>query len=178
MRTPAWQRIKGFGRQKRILAAIFVSAAVLAACATGPPVRTDVQQVLRQPAEFKNERVELTGYIKDFTPAQGDLYRTLLFTLEQGPDERLLVVGAGDTAEAIAKASLLVEQAYEAQEPVIVVGKLKLSETAPPELRLESVRYKGKEIDITAGPRPRRGGLSIGGGVVTGSIGIGATITP
>jgi hypothetical protein len=178
MKPAAFQSAFSHGRRRALSAAAFVITALALGCATGPATRVGVDEVMRQPKEYKNERVELTGLVEDYKPVQGDIYRTLIFTLAQAPEEKILVVGAGYTAEAIAKASFLLEQAYEAKEPITVVGKLKLNEKAPPEVQLESIRYRGQEVKITGGPRTRPGGLSIGGGVVTGSIGIGATITP
>ncbi|RJP19541.1 MAG: hypothetical protein C4520_12715 [Candidatus Abyssobacteria bacterium SURF_5] len=165
-------------RRRVVSCAAFLALAVFASCASGPPVRVGVDQVLDQPQAFKNERVELTGFVEDLKPVQGDVYRTLFFTLAGHPDGEILVSGAGYTAEAIAKASFLVQQAYEEHEPVTIVGKLKVDEKAPPELKLESIRYRGQEVEIKSGPTTRPGRLSIGGGVVTGSVGIGATIHP
>ena len=160
-------------------AAIFLAIAFSSGCATMPPARVGVGDVLQHPQEYKNKRVELTGLVGDYKPAQGDVYRTLVFTLGRQPGRELLVVGTGYTAEAIAKASFLVEQAYEANEPITVSGKLKLPKNAPPELRLETIRYKSQEIKVNKGPRTRPGfGFSVGGAYITPSIGIGATIHP
>ncbi len=154
-----------------------VLAVLLAACTTAPPTRTDINQATRQAQSYENKRVQLTGLVKDFRPAQGDIYRTLVFTLAQPDEGEIMVAGAGYTAEAIARGSLLVERAYEEQEPLTVTGKLKLKNGSAPELQLESVSYKGQDVKITRGPSTRPG-ISFGGGVVTGSIGIGATISP
>jgi hypothetical protein len=160
-------------------AALLLAIAFSAECATVPPARVGVEDVLQHPQEYKGKRVELTGLVLDYKPAQGDIYRTLFFTLGRQPEGELLVVGTGYTAEAIAKASFLVEQAFEAHEPITVSGKLKLPKNAPPELRLESIRYKGQEIKTTKGPKTRPGfGFSVGGAYITPSIGIGATIHP
>jgi hypothetical protein len=160
-------------------AALLLAIAFSAGCATVSPARVNVGDVLQHPQDYKNKRVELTGLVLDYKPAQGDVYRTLIFTLGPHPEGELLVVGTGYRAEAIAKASFLVEQAYEANEPITVSGKLKLPKNAPPELRLETIRYKGQEIKVNKGPRTRPGfGFSVGGAYITPSIGIGATIHP
>jgi starvation-inducible outer membrane lipoprotein len=169
--------LKSADRRLILPAAFLFVAFLLAGCATAP-VPASIDQVLQQPQAYEGKRVELTGLVKEYKPAQGDVYRTLLFTLSQDSGGDIWVIGAGYTAEAIAKASLLVEQAFEAREPVTVVGKLKKNKQGPPELQLQSIRYKGQEIEIKKGPTTRGSGFSIGGGVVSGSIGIGATITP
>ncbi|MBI5117200.1 hypothetical protein HZA56_12060 [Candidatus Poribacteria bacterium] len=162
-----------------------------ATCATTQPVRLDARDVAANPQTYANQRVELTGYILDYQPPAGDTYRTWNFTFGLSPTEKFAVSVAGYTAASIAKASRLAERAYRNQEPVTVVGKLKVDSKAGvvtgdgaavaqavrAELKLESIECKGEKINVTAGPRSQPG-LSVGGWYFTPSIGIGATITP
>lgn len=152
-------------------------------CATTPPARLDLSEAVANPQAHKNERVELTGHVITYEPARGDAYRTLLFTIGYGPDKKIAVFSSGYTADAIAKASALVEEAFDANEPLTVVGKLKVAPDAETaggaELRLESVEYKGQKIDVTRGRKTRPGfSVGVGGWYFTPSVGVGATITP
>ncbi|UCD58376.1 MAG: hypothetical protein JSV16_04470 [Candidatus Hydrogenedentota bacterium] len=165
-----------------IRTAVFLLAASWAAgCATTAPVKLELNEVITNPQAHKNERVEVTGDVIDYEPARGDAYRTLQFTLGLGPDEKILVFSAGYTADAIAKASKLVEEAFRAREPITVAGKLRVGPEAETvggvELRLERVEYRGRKIDVTRGRRTRPG-FEVGAWHVTPSIGIGATFTP
>ena len=150
-------------------------------CARTAPLKADLRDVLDDPDAHKGERIELTGHVIDYEPAGGDTYRTLNFTLGLGLDDKILVYGAGYTAEAIAKASQLLGEAFEAGGPVTVSGKLRIdpdAETdAAAELRLESVEYGGRKINVTRG-RKTRPGFEVGGWHFTPSIGIGMTFTP
>jgi len=150
-------------------------------CATTAPARLDLGEVVTNPEVHRNKRVELTGYVFDYEPARGDVYRTLYFTVGSSPEEKIGVGCEGYTAGAIEKASRLVEQAFEAREPITVVGKVRIETKddtiSRHELQLESVRYREQEIVVTRG-RKTSPGFEIGGWHVTPSIGIQATIIP
>jgi hypothetical protein len=147
-------------------------AGLVAGCATADPARLDIPVVLENPQAHRNERIELSGYVIDYEPARGDTYRTLVFTLGGESGEKILVSAAGYSAEAIAKASILVREAYEASATITVTGKLtvaKNDESAVPELSLRTIEYGGQKIDVTKGHRtkPR---FNIGVGVGVGFI--------
>jgi hypothetical protein len=135
--------------------------------------------VLSDPGAYDNQRVELTGKVVDYEPARGDTYRTLYFSLGFGPDETMAVSYSGYEADAIAKASALVSDAFETGGILIVVGELKAGEGegASTELVLESVEFGGRRIDVTRG-RKTRTGFEVGGFHIVPSIGIGATFSP
>jgi hypothetical protein len=152
-----------------------------AGCATTAPTRADLSSVAENPQNYRNQRLELTGKVIDYEPARGDTYRTLLFTLGVGPTKKIPVFASGYTAEAIAKASQLVGEAHTANQPLTVTGKMKIGKTendpAAAELRLESVEYAGRKVDVKHGQKTRPG-FQVGGFVFTPSVGVGATITP
>ena len=125
---------------------------------------------------YHNRRVELEGLVIDYEPAIGDMYRTLYFTIGLGPREKIAVFTSGDRADAIAKASDLVGEAFQACEPVVVVGKLKADQGTVAELRLEWVGYAGRIIDVTRG-RKTQPGFDAGGIRIVPSIGISTTIS-
>ena len=158
-----------------------IMAGVFGACATAAPTRLDLQDLAVNPRAHKNERIEVTGHVVDYEPARGNAYRTLYFTLGLEPDGKIAVFSSGYTADAIAKASALVREAFEAREPLTVVGKLKIDEKAEAEpvaeLRLESVEYGGRKVRVNRGRRTRSG-MSVGGWYFRPSIGIGATFSP
>lgn len=159
---------------------ILATTLFLVDCARTAPVQRDILEVTANPETYKNERVEVTGNIIDYEPARGDAYRTLSFTIGSGPRQKLNAFVAGYNADAIAKASTLIGEAFEAGEPITATGKIKVDskvEQAIPELSLESVEYDGRKIDVKRG-RKTRSGLSIGGGYFGSSIGVGATVTP
>ncbi len=159
---------------------IFTVALSLVNCARTAPVQRDILEVTANPQTHKNERIEVTGKVINYEPARGDSYRTLSFTMGVGQQQKLNAFIGGHNADAIAKASTLVGEAFEAGKPVTVIGKVKIDskvEQAIPELRLESVEYEGQNIDVTQGKKTRSG-LSIGGGYFGSSIGIGATVSP
>lgn len=159
---------------------VVFAMAWLQGCASAPPARTDVGEILSGPQDYRNERVELTGNVLDFDPARGDTYRTLDFLLGYGEGERIRVFYAGYTAEAISKASALVGKAYEKNEPVTVVGKVRVEKNNPdavPELKLESVEYGGEKVNVGGGPSTRPG-FSVGGWYFTPSVGVGVTLHP
>ena len=154
--------------------------ALMAGCATTAPTRLDLGSVLDNPMAHKNKRVELTGNVLDYEPARGDTYRTLFFALGFGPDEKIPVSVAGYNAEAIAKASALVKEAFDSREQLTAVGKLKVEAdegAGSPELKLDAVEYRGRKIDVTRG-RKTQPGFEVGGFVFSPSIAVGATITP
>ena len=149
-------------------------------CARIAPVQRDILEITANPQAHKNERIEVAGNVINYEPARGDAYRTLSFTMGVGPQEKIAVFIAGHNADAIAKASTLIGEAFEAGKSITAIGKVKIdskAEQAVPELRLESVEYEGRKIDVTRG-RKARPGLRIGGGYFGSSVGIGATITP
>jgi len=153
---------------------------LLSACARTAPTRVDMGHVLSNPEPYDNKRVELRSRVIDFEPAQGDTYRTLHFTLGLGPNEKIPVFASGHTADSIEKASVLIGEAYSERGLLIVVGKLKAYEgTAPAaaELKLETVEYNGRIIDVTKG-RQTQPGFDAGGIRIVPSIGIGVTINP
>ena len=135
--------------------------------------------VLADPGVYNNQRVELTGQVIDYEPARGDTYRTLHFTLGFGPEEKISVFCSGYGADAIAKSSNLVGEAFEAAGTLIVIGKLKAGkgDRTSAELALESVEFGGRRIDVARG-RKTRTGFEVGGFHITPSIGIGATFSP
>ena len=156
-----------------------IIAGLFSACATSPPLRPDMHNVLADPGVYNNQRVELTGQVIDYEPAIGDTYRTLHFKLGFGPEEKISVFCSGYGADAIAKASNLVGEAFETGGTLLVVGKLKAGEGdgTSAELALESVEFGGRRIDVTRG-RKTRTGFEVGGFHITPSIGIGATFSP
>ncbi len=161
-------------------AALPAAAILFCACATVPPLRPEMSHVLAEPDTYRNERVELSGRVVDYEPASGDRYRTLYFTLGAGPEEKIPVFGSGYGADAIAKASDLVGEAFRAGEPLTVVGRLKTSGGSDPgraELKLESVEFGGRRIDVTKG-RKTQPGFEVGGFHIVPSIGISATFSP
>lgn len=161
-------------------AVLIVAAGILSGCASAPPARVDLRQTFFNPQAYHNERVELIGYVVDYEPAGGDTYRTLHFTLGLGPDEKVAVFGSGYTADAIAKASGMVGEAFEGREPVSVIGKLKVAggpDGAGAELRLESVEYKGRKIHVARG-RKTRPGFDVGGWRIVPSVGISTSFSP
>ncbi len=175
--------IPSFLRNGVLVGAFLLIVACAAGCATTAPARLDLAEAVENPQAHKNKRVELTGHVVTYEPARGDAYRTLHFTIGYGPDEKIAVFSSGYTADAIAKASALVEEAFDAGEPLTVVGKLKVAPdaktTAGAELRLESVEYKGQKIDVRRGRKTRPGfSVGVGGWYFTPSVGVGATITP
>lgn len=161
--------------------AVLVSCvAVIPSCATSKPVRTDVETVVGNLETYKNEYVELTAHVIDYEPDRGDTYRTLYFTIGLEPDEKIAVSAAGYTAEAISKASILVGEAFEAHGLLTVTGKLKVGkqqQSTAAELKLRSVEYEGRKIDVRQG-RKTKPGFRVGGAVISPSIGIGVTFSP
>jgi hypothetical protein len=137
-----------------------------------------VQTVLGDPAAFDNRRIELTGQVIDYEPAIGDIYRTLRFIFGSDAGQAITIIYSGYEADAIAKASILVGDAFEAGGILTVVGTLSAGEGdgASAEVTLESVEYKGRRIDI-AGGRKTRTGFEAGGFHITPSIGIGVTFS-
>lgn len=154
------------------MAALLILINLVSACATSP-TRLDINNILTASHAYHNRRVELTGNVIDYEPAAGDTYRTFQFTLGIGPEEKIRVSGSGYTADAIAKASDLVWEALVAREPLTVVGTIEADEGVPPELRLESVEYEGRRIDVTRGRNARRG---LGGFRIVPSFGLNITI--
>jgi hypothetical protein len=151
---------------------------LLPACATIPPTSLELDDALSNPEAYKGKRLELTGFVIEYEPARGDVYRTLQFTLGYGPEEKLRVYAAGYTADAITKASILVRNAYESGKPLTVTGKLELgAPDSHPELKLETIEYLGEKINVSRGPRTSSG-FELGGWQFVPSIGIEATITP
>ena len=149
---------------------LLLGAGMTAGCATTAPVRLDISSVLQNPQTYKNKNIELTGHVVDYEPIRGDTYRTLVFTLGVEPDEKIFVSAAGYSAEAIAKASILVREAHEEHEHITVTGKLKVAkdqESAAPELKLKTVAYGGQKIDVTGGRRTQpRFNVGVGIGVI------------
>ena len=161
-------------------AVLLIAAGILSGCASAPPTSVDLRETFFNPQAYHNERVELVGYVVDYEPAGGDTYRTLHFTLGLGPDEKVAVFGSGYTADAIAKASGMVGEAFEDREPVSVIGKLKVAggpDGPGAELRLESVEYKGRKIDVARG-RKTRPGFDVGGWRIVPSVGISTSFSP
>jgi len=159
---------------------IFTVGLSLINCARTTPVQRDILEVTANPQVHKNERVEVVGKVINYEPARGDAYRTLSFTMGDGSHEKIAVFIAGYNADAIAKASTLIGEAFEAGKPITAIGTVKIdskAEQTVPELRLESVEYEGRKIDVSRG-RKARPGLQIGGGYFGSSVGVGATITP
>ena len=148
------------------------------ACETAPPLRPEIGHVLINPDTYHDKRVEFSGRVIDYEPATGDEYRALRFTIGVGPSKKIPVYGGGYGADAIAKASDLVGEAYRSDETLTVVGKLKAAGgNGPAELRLESVGFEGRKIDLRRG-RKTRPGFEVGGFHITPSIGVSATFTP
>lgn len=162
-------------------AVILVTIGFVSGCATTPPTRLDLHQVLSEPQSYHNQRIEITGYVVEYEPARGDTYRTLHFALGSGPEKKVSVFSFGYGADSISKASDLVGEAFRAGEPISVVGELRAGEDpgrAPgAEIRLESVEFRGRKIDVTRGRRTRAG-FDLGDFHITPSILIDATITP
>jgi len=152
---------------------------LLGACATKPPLRPDIQTLMLDPDGYDNQRVELTGQVIDYGPARGDTYRTLRFTLGSGPEEKISVFCSGYEADAIAKASDMVGEAFAAGGTLVVVGKLNAGDgdQASVELDLETAEFGGRRIDVSRGTRTHSG-FDVGGFHITPSIGIGATFSP
>ena len=169
-RIPLWSALRA--------AAPSAAAILLCSCATGPPLRPELSHVLAEPDTYRNERVELSGRVVDYEPASGDEYRTLYFSLGAGPEEKISVFGLGYGADAISKAADLVGEAFKAGEPLTVVGRLKTAgEPGRAELRLESVEFGGRRINVTKG-RKTKPGFEVGGFHIVPSIGINATFSP
>jgi len=142
-------------------------------CATAPAALLDLNQALTNQQAYKDKRVEISGFVIAFEPLSGDAYRALHFKLGSESGEQIEVSGSGYTAKAIADASALVREAFENREPITVVGLLSVPPDAPPEIKLESVQYKGETIDIGRGRRSLPG-VGAGGWYIAPSIGIGA----
>jgi len=169
-----------FRRTAALGAALLITAGILSGFASAPPTSVDLRQAFFNPQAYHNERVELIGYVVDYEPAGGDTYRTLHFTLGLGPDEKVAVFGSGYTADAIAKASGMVGEAFEERGPVSVIGKLEVAggpDGAGAELRLESVEYKGRKIHVARG-RKTRPGFDVGGWRIVPSVGISTSFSP
>lgn len=162
------------GSVGRVISCVLLMA-LISACATTQPIKSDIPTVLADPETYHKKRVELSGMVLDYEPARGDTYRTLQFTLGVGPNEKIPVFCSGYTADAIAKASDLAGEAFRARKPVIVVGILRTDEVAPAELKLESIEYGDRIIDVTRG-RKTRPGFDAGGFRIVPSIGIGVVI--
>lgn len=158
---------------------IAIMSGFVSACATSAPLRTDVKNVLADPGAYDNRRIELSGWVIEYEPARGDTYRTLRFTLGFDFDEKVPVFCSGYEADAIAKASILVGEAFETGGTLVVIGNLKAGEGdgTPAEVMLESVEFAEQHIEVTSG-RKTRSGFDVGGFHITPSIGIGATFSP
>ena len=156
-----------------VIATLLLAAGWGSGCATAPAARLDLTQALTNPQAYNDKQVELTGSVLNYEPLSGDVYRTLHFTLGGESGEQIEVFGSGYTAKAIADASTLVRDAFENREPITVVGLLSVPPDAPPEIKLESVQYKGETIDIGRGRRSLPG-VGAGGWYIAPSIGIGA----
>lgn len=159
---------------KPIVISVLFLAAGSSGCATVPPARLDLSQALTNQQAYKDKRVELAGFVLNFEPLSGDVYRTLHFALGSESGEQIEVFGSGYTAKAIAEASALVREAFEDREPITVVGVLSVPPNAPPELKLESVQYKGQTIDIARGRRSLPG-VGADGWYFAPSIGVNAS---
>ncbi len=159
--------------QTIVISALILVPSLLSGCATAPATRLDLTQALTNQQAYNDKRIELSGPVFNYEPASGDLYRTLHFTLGNESGELIEVFGSGYTAKAIADASALVREAFENREPITVVGVLSVPPNAPPELKLESVQYRGQTIDIGRGHRSVPG-VGAGGWYVAPSFGVNA----
>jgi hypothetical protein len=162
------------------LTVLLLAVISCAGCATTKAQSINVFDLTQDPQSHKNERVQVTDYVAAYEPARGDTYRTLSFALGSQPGTHIAVSCAGYNAEAIAKASALVGKAFENHGRITVTGKAKVDSKTEPalsELRLESVEYGGRKINVSRGRRTRPG-FGVGGWYFSPSIAVGATITP
>ncbi len=136
---------------------IFIAAvAVLAGCATAPPIPADLTSIQQNPAEFKNKEVEVTAPVLENPPPMGSSYLTWNLTLGSSETGIIRVTKAGYNPATIDRAYRVVEDARRAGQPVTITGKLHVGPyralRSGMEIELDTVGYDGTVIDTNRGP--------------------------
>jgi hypothetical protein len=137
---------------------IFLLSALLvtASCATKPPVRTSLSAITQNPAEYKDQNVQVTAPVLENPSPQGDVYRTWNFIIGSPETGRVLVTEAGYNPSAINKAYTLVQEAKTDGQPITVTGKVRVAPhkalQTGTEIDLRSVTYKGTTVTLEEGP--------------------------
>jgi hypothetical protein len=142
--------------KSRWLIFLLFALLIIEGCATKPPMRISLSAIAQNPAEYKDENVEVTAPVLDNPRPMGDIYRTWDFTLGSPETGTILVSEAGYNPSTINKAYNLVQQAKADGQPVTVTGKLRIGPyralKTGKEIALRSVTYKGTTIDLEEGP--------------------------
>jgi len=124
-------------------------------CAS-PPIATDLTAIARNPGEYKNRRIEITGPVLENKAPQGDTYRTWTFTIGTSEAYHIIASEEGFNPSTIEKAYALVEKARRADDPITVIGKFRMGPyqdiRSGMEIELDSVRYRDIEIRTDRGP--------------------------
>ncbi len=126
---------------------VLLLALVGAGCASTPlPIATDVGVVLREPATFRNQYVEVQGRVEAYERPRGDEIRTWAFELEDLEGERIRVYTSRRAPEDIEAADRLVRRAMDAGAPIFVIGYLRSGryerESGGPRLDLRQVQFR------------------------------------
>ena len=141
--------------KRRHILIISLVTLTIGGCASAP-IATTLTAVTENPAQYRNEKIELTAPVIDNPPPTGDLYRTWTFVIGHPEKGRILVTEAGYNPATINKAYHLVDEAERAGAPVTVTGKLRIgpyeSLRSGAELDLDSVSYGNTTIDTDEGP--------------------------
>lgn len=132
-----------------------VILANLVGCAS-LPMATDLSEVMDDPHQFRNRRIEITAPVVENPPPQGDAYRTWTFIVGSSGTYRIVVSEQGFNPSTIEKAYRLVEEARRAGDEVTLTGRLRVGPyreiESGIEVELDSVRYRGTEIRTDKGP--------------------------
>ncbi len=134
---------------------LFSVLMTLAGCAT-TPIPSNLPSVMQDPAAYRNKTVEITAPVLDNPPPAGNTYRTWSFIVGSPETGSLTVSRSGFNPSTIDKAYRLVQEAWQAGQPVTITGKVRVGPygalRSGIEIDLATVAYDGVVINARSGP--------------------------
>ncbi len=132
-----------------------VAAMFLVGWRSAPQVKTDVATVIAAPEDFDRKRVEITASVADNPIPVGSYFKRWSPTVDSSGQE-LTAYEKGFNPATIMKAYHLVEKARRGGDEVVLVGKVRMSQTKTGErivkLQLDSVKYGSTTVRTDVGP--------------------------